>query len=198
MKKRILTIILSCLILTFFYFVFDINNLSAGLGINSSAINWDVASIIVGNLVVISLYLITFSLLDNRSIEKDKNQREVALLLLSKTFEKCRDFALLFDSPENLKKAVEKCDFSKVYYEDKQFMYYLQFPFEFHDRIIEFACSGTISKKEFSDYMKVEAAFKKHISAKIIFYDREEFSNHTRKEFFEVLEMVENSLNRSV
>ena len=87
MKKCIFKIILSCLALTFIYFLLDINDLPAGIGIHSEKINWDIASIVIGNLVVIGLYFITYSLIDNRSIEKDKNQREVALLLLNKTYD---------------------------------------------------------------------------------------------------------------
>ena len=82
MKKRIFKIILSCLALTFVYFFLDISDLPAGIGIHSEKINWDIAAIVISNLVVICLYLVTFNVLDNRSIEKDKNQREVALLLL--------------------------------------------------------------------------------------------------------------------
>lgn len=196
MKKRIFTIILSCLALTSIYFGIDINNLPSSIGICCERINWDIASIVIGNLVVIGLYLITFYLLDNRSIEKEKNQREVALLLLTKTYEECKQSVLLFDHPEMLKKAVEKCDFNKVIHEDQQMMYYLEYPFEFHEKILEFACSGTISQKEFSDYTEVRAAFKKHIDIRIMFFDREELPSQTRKEFFKTYERVKKSLNR--
>ena len=72
MKKRIFKIILSCLVLTFIYFPLDINDLPASIGIQSENINWDIASIIISNIVVVCLYLITFNELDHRSIEKDK------------------------------------------------------------------------------------------------------------------------------
>ena len=49
---------------------------------------------------------------------------------------------------------MEKCDFDKVIHEDKQLQYYLDFPFEFHEQIFEFA-SRIISKKEFSDYLEL-------------------------------------------
>ena len=55
MKKRIFKIIVSCLALTFIYFLLDINDSPAGIGIHSEKINWDIASIVIGNLVVIGL-----------------------------------------------------------------------------------------------------------------------------------------------
>lgn len=196
MKKRIFKIIFSCLALTFAYFLLDISDLPASIGIHSGEINWDIASIVIGNLIVIGLYLITFNLLDNRSIEKDRNQREVALLLIKKTYEKCKESVLYFEVPEVCEKAAEKCDFSKVLHEDKQFLHYLDFPFEYHEKIIEFACCGTISKQEFSDYINVRDAYKKHINIRIMFFDRKELPDQTKKEFFETFDKVYRSLNR--
>ena len=192
MKNRIFKIIVSCLALTSIYFLLDINDLPAGIGIHSEKINWDIASIVIGNLVVIGLYLITFNLLDSRQIKMSKNQREVALLLMSKTYEQCKESVLLFERREVREKAVEKCDFDKVIHEDKQLQYYLDFPFEFHEQIVEFASTGIISKKEFSDYLELREAF----NIRIMFFDREDLPNSTKKEFLETYERVTNFLNR--
>lgn len=196
MKKRIFAIIFFCVAITFAYFFFDVNNVVAGMGIPTQEINWDIASVVISNLVVIGLYLITFNLLDQRNIKKDENQREVALLLLDKTYKQCKDSVELFERPEMLKKAVEKCDFDKVIYEDKQMQFYLDFPFEFHEQIVEFASAGTISKREFSDYLKLREAFRSHINIRIMFFDRDELSNSTKKKFFETYNMVTSSLER--
>lgn len=196
MKKRIFKIIVSCLALTSIYFLLDINDLPAGIGIHSEKINWDIASIVIGNLVVIGLYLITFSLLDSRQIKMSKNQREVALLLMSKTYEQCKESVLLFERREVREKAVEKCDFDKVIHEDKQLQYYLDFPFEFHEQIVAFASTGIISKKEFSDYLELREVFRKHISIRIMFFDREDLPNSTKKEFLDTYERVTNFPNR--
>ena len=196
MKKRIFAIIFSCVAITSAYFFFDVNNVVAGMGIPTQEINWDIASVVISNLVVIGLYLITFNLLDQRNIKKDENQREVALLLLDKTYKQCKDSVELFDRPEILKKAVEKCDFDKVIHEDKQLQYYLDFPFEFHEQIFEFASTGIISKKEFSDYLELREAFRKHINIRIIFFDREDLPNSTKKNFLETCERVTNFLDR--
>lgn len=196
MKKRIFKIILSCLVLTFVYFFLDISDLITGVGIHSEKINWDIASIVIGNLVVIGLYLITFNLLDFRQIKINKNQREVVLLLLTKTYEQCKESVLLFEDREVRKKAVEKCDFDKVIHENKQLQYYLDFPFEFHEQIVEFASTGIISKNELSDYLELREAFRKHINIRIVFFDREDLPNSTKKEFLETYERVTNFLNR--
>lgn len=196
MKNRIFKIIVSCLALTSIYFLLDINDLPAGIGIHSEKINWDIASIVIGNLVVIGLYLITFSLLDSRQIKMSKNQREVALLLMFKTYEQCKESVLLFERREVREKAVEKCDFDKVIHEDKQLQYYLDFPFEFHEQIVAFASTGIISKKEFSDYLELREAFRKHINIRIMSFDREELPNATKRDFLETYERVTNFLNR--
>ena len=195
MKKRISIILLYCIAITSVYFCLDMNNTIAGMGIPTQEINWDIASIVIGNLVVIGLYLITFNLLDSRQIKMSKNQREVALLLMSKTYEQCKESVSLFEYREVREKAVEKCDFDKVIHEDKQMQYYLDFPFEFHEQIVEFASTGIISKKEFSDYLELREAFRKHINIRIMFFDREELSNSTKIEFWETYERVTIFLN---
>ncbi len=196
MKKRIFAILLSCVAITSIYFCLDINNIIAGIGIPTQEINWDIASLVISNLVVIGLYLITFNLLDSRQIKMSKNQREVALLFLFKTYEQCKNSVLLFELREVREKAVEKCDFDKVIHEDTQMQYYLNFPFEFHEQIVEFASTGIISKKEFSDYLELREAFRKHINIRIMFFDREELPNSTKKEFLEAYERVTSFLNR--
>ena len=196
MKKRIFAILLSCVAITSIYFCLDINNIIAGIGIPTQEINWDIASLVISNLVVIGLYLITFNLLDSRQIKMSKNQREVALLFLFKTYEQCKNSVLLFELREVREKAVEKCDFDKVIHEDTQMQYYLNFPFEFHEQIVEFAATGIISKKEFSDYLELREAFRKHINIRIMFFDREELPNSTKKEFLEAYERVTSFLNR--
>lgn len=196
MKKRIFLIIFCCTAITFVYFCLDINNTITIMGISTQKINWDIAAIVVSNLVVIGLYLITFNLLDSRQIKTSKNQREVALLLLNKTYEECKESVKMFDYPEAAKHAAEKCDFSKMIHEDKQTQYYLEYPFEYHEQIVEFASTGTISKKEFFDYMELRQAFRKHINIRIMSFDREELPNYTKKEFFETYKRVTSSLNR--
>ncbi len=196
MKKNIGWLITGSVGIICISFLLDLFDIPSSLGLNMEAINWDALSLIVGNLLVILIAVITYLLIDKRNREKDKNQREVALLLLTQTYEQCKESVLLFERPEVLEKAVEKCDFDKVLHEDKQMMYYLEHPFEFHEKIMEFACSGTISQKEFSDYMEVRTAFKKHIDIRIMFFDHGELPAQTKKEFFETFNRVTSSLNR--
>ena len=196
MKKRIFVIVVSCFAITFAYFCLDINNVIGGIGIPTHEINWDISSIVIGNLVVIGLYLITFNLLDSKQIKTSKNQREVALLLLSKTYEECKESVKIFDYPGAAKYAAEKCDSSKVIHEDKRMQHYLDFPFEFHEQIVEFASAGIISKKEFSDYLDLREAFRKHINIRVIFFDREELPYSTKNEFMATYKRVTNSLKR--
>lgn len=190
MKKRIFAILLSCVAITSVYFCLDVNNTIAGMGIPTQEINWDIASIVIGNLVVIGLYLITYSLLDNRSIERDRNQREVALLLLSKTYDQCAESVRLFDYPGAAEKAAQKCDFSKTAHQDSQLMYYFEFPFEFHEQIVEMASTGIISREEFGNYLELKEAYRKHINRKIMFFDHEELSRETKKAFVDIFERI--------
>lgn len=195
MGKRIFKIILSCLALTFVYFLLDISELPACIGIHSEKINWDIASIVISNLVVICLFLITFNLLDNRSIEKDKNQRDVAVLILNKTYGQCKDVAALFDNPSIRASAVKKCDFNKVVHEDKAHMRYLEAPFEYHEKIVDLSFLGIISQQEFSDYVNVKAVYTMYINTSITFFDKEAMVCATYIEFLKKLDYAIKRLN---
>lgn len=194
MKKHIFTIILISLVFIFLYFALDILNFPSGMGIYNGKVNWDIASIVVGNFVVICLYLITFCLFDSRRIKINYNQRAVALLLLEKTYDQCIEFASLFERPDICEKAFAKCNFSKVIHEDNQMTYYLEHPFGFHERIVEFACSGIISQNEFSDYIEVRDLFKNYIITKSILWEQDESSIHTSKKLFQILNSAKSSL----
>ena len=197
MNKRIFKIILSCLALTFVYFLLDISELPASIGIHSEKINWDIASIVISNLVVVCLYLITFALLDSKRIKMSKNQREVALLLLEKTYDHCKGVVSVFDLRGLRAKIAEKCYSSEEISENEHLQRYQDLPFEFHEQIVKFACSGIISKKELSDYIQVRIAFQMHIRTRILSYDKDDLPDCTKKDFFEDLERAKQSLNRS-
>ena len=196
MKKRIIGIILSCVSITLVYFWLDMKNTISWFGISFQEVNWDLASVVISNLVVICLYLITFVLLDSRNIKKDKNQRDVAVLILNKTYEQCNEVTGLFANPFFRASAVKKCDFNKTMYEDPIQLRFLDAPFEFHEKIVELASSGVISKQEFSDYTEVRLAYKNHINMRITFYDDETMGNTNYTKLVQTLENAMNSLNR--
>ena len=52
-----------------------------------------------------------------------------------------------------------------------------------------------ISKKEFSDYLDLREAFRKHINIRIMSFDREELPNSTKNEFLETYKRVTSFLN---
>lgn len=197
MKKRIFKIILSCLALIFVYFFLDISELPASIGLHAEKINWDIASIVISNLVVVCLYLITFALLDSKRIKMSKNQREVALLLLEETYDHCKGVVSTFDLRGLRAKIAEKCYSSEEIFKNEHLQRYQDLPFEFHEQIVKFACSGIISKKELSDYIQVRIAFQMHIRTRILSYDKDDLPDCTKKDFFEDLERAKQSLNRS-
>ena len=197
MKKRIFKIILSCLALIFVYFFLDISELPASIGLHAEKINWDIASIVISNLVVVCLYLITFALLDSKRIKMSKNQRDVALLLLEETYDNCKGVVSTFDLRGSRAKIEDKCYSYKKILKNEHLQRYQDLPFEFHEQIVKFACSRIISKKELSDYIQVRIAFQMHIRTRILSYDKDDLPDCTKKDFFEDLERAKQSLNRS-
>lgn len=145
--------------------------------------NWDVAGIVIGNLVVICLFMITFHLLDRRNIEKDRNQREIAILTLKSTCEECKAMVEMFDNPKILSSVLSKIDHNIPMAEDKCRQYYLNRPFKYREKIEEFTISGIITKDEYSGFIDVEKKYTIYINAKISLNDYADIINLYKDQF---------------
>ena len=152
-NKIALTILLS-FGAVFLVLLFDYFNLSKYVNINVSNFNLDGISLIIGNLVVVALFLLTYFLIDARSVKKEANKRNIALVILKSTYASCKEMAIIFEDEDSRTKAAQKCDFNKVIHEDKVMMRYLNIPFEENDMVLEFTKDGILSAEEFKHTQK--------------------------------------------
>lgn len=169
-KKVLITLIVSILFVSVVC-VLDYFNFFTVIGVSVNHINWDLLSIIIGNLVVILLFVITYFVVDNRNIQKDKNQQATAYLTLIGIYERCNDMVELFSKEEWRTKAVEKIDGNKLLSDDKVHTHYLNYPFENECIIYDFASSGILSKNIFKEFQNIKKDYQKYINTALIFFD---------------------------
>ena len=87
MKKKVIRCIpYICCCISIVVFLLDVLNLPSHLGIEVSNINWDLNIGLLTNLVVVTLFSITYEILDKRTAEKEKNKEEISALLLKESY----------------------------------------------------------------------------------------------------------------
>lgn len=182
MKKRIPCVVFTCALLSVVYLLLDVFNVPSRMGIDIPSLNWDGAALVIGNIIVIGLFLVTYFLLDKRSVEKENNQREVAELVLKLTYDRCEETIKLFDNQKTTELAAKKCNRDALEFQDSVLQAYLNLPFEHTDMINDFVKSGVIAADEYDNYLTVCKLYQSHIRVKLIFDDRQEFQQYKRED----------------
>lgn len=198
MQKTVRKVILSCLGISGVFALLDYWNLPTQLGLNTTSINWDIASLVISNIIVVGLYLITYHVLDKRNVTKEKNQRAVAKYMLVSTYNDCIDKVKFFADDANAELAARKCDFDKLQFQDPVFEQYLSLPFDYHDSIIEFGKTGIITRNEFRAYTKIREYYRSHLMIRIMFFDKRNFADYKKEELIEEIKKAKRALKRSV
>lgn len=193
-KSLVKKVLVASLLINIVYFIFDYFNFFTFIGINLRKINWEIASIVISNVIVIGLYLITYFVIDKRSLDVNNNKREIAKLSLLKVYEKCLEMIDLFDLDDVVKCAAMKCDFNKLSFQDSVMQQYLNIPFESENVILDFAKSGIISAEEYGDYLEIQNDYKAHIRTKLLFFDRKVLQHYKKDELLQHIEKSQNSL----
>lgn len=173
-KLLIFTIILMILLLINMIFL-DYFNVLCNHNIIVSNFNIGIWDIIINSLVVIILYIITHKTIDKKLIEQTKNKRDIAYLLLKKTYSSCKEDISWMDNEEYRNKASSKIDGSEDMNKSSVYKNLIDLPFESHEIILNFAQEGIITAADLDDYLDIKKEFRKFITMSIVFFDKYEY-----------------------
>lgn len=180
----------------------DYFNVFSRIGVDVSNMNWDVISLVAGNVVVVLLFVITYFIVDSRGIQREKNQLMTAYLTLIGIYERCKDMVDMFSKEDIRLRAVQKCNGNKLLSEDKPHMHYLNYPFENESVIYELAGSGILSKTVFSEFITIKKDYQKYINVAIIFYDHydqiKEIEDGISKKLTSAIESLKKSVEKDL
>lgn len=179
MRKKVLFIILKYALIPFFVMiVVDYFNLPTYVGLKVSNINNDVFGAIFNAFIVITLYIITYVIIDKRQIEKDENAKSTANILMLSTYQQCKDLIEMVDNQQVLEdNIVPKIDFNKINLDNRVMTNLLNNPFTEHTHILELAENGTIGSSDLSIYLKIMELYKSFVSMRIAFFDIDKSEN---------------------
>ncbi len=192
MKKTIIVSILLIVGIT----VLDYINLPTLLGMNISNINWDFYIGFLNVLAIIAMYIITYKLLDKRAIKKEKNKKEISILLLKDCYEECYGYIKLLNDENVEKYIVPKIDFNAT--KPKQIVNLQNAPFDNENIIMDLVKDGQITSQQIEGYFNVKRKFRQYVNMRIITFDAPHIYIPLKEELFKVLNSeklkIENAL----
>lgn len=187
-KNNILKYVLISCIIIVIYLVIDFCNV---FNFITKELNIDAFSILVNAIVVVFVFLITYSLVNKKTFELDqeKNNNKLNLLniLLKETYKDCKENLDMLNNDELLKLyIIPKVDFNKT--NDKIIENLKLLPFQNEKYIIEQFSSGIAKNSIINEYFEIKKLYQKYINMKITFFDINE--NRDTKEHEELYNLL--------
>lgn len=170
-NRRVWTLGILCVACMVLITTADFFDFFSRAGLSVAHFNLDFLSIVIGNGVVILLFIIAYALIDSRNIEKENNKRRTVLVILKNVYEHCIEMVELFSDDFTRKHAVSKCSMDEVAVNDKMHMVYRTLPFaDNNDAILGFMQDGVLSKNETETYFEVKRKYASYIDLSIIYW----------------------------
>ena len=169
MKKEVIKIIEVITGLFIVLLILDYVNLPTLLGFKMSNINIDFFVGIINAIIVIVLFCITYKEIDKRTVQREKNKRDISKLLIKKYYEDCLDYIEMLSQETIEKYVVPKINFNSS---DNVIICNLQnSPFLNGATIWDFVKDGQVEEKRIEQFLNIKKKYEQYISSRIIFYD---------------------------
>ena len=170
MNKRIIKKDIKILILIIASLVIlDYINLPTLLGFKMSNINWDFCMGILNIILVIVLYMITYKALDQRTIEREKNKKDISFLLIKECYFECLKWVDLLNQDIVEKFIVPKMDSNST--DNAVIVNLKNSPFLNENIIMDLVKDGQVTKKQIEGYFKIKEKYSQYVNMRVIVYD---------------------------
>lgn len=183
--KRSIKLLTACVLI---YLIIDYINPFGFFKINILRINTDFLSIILSNLVVVSIAVFTFAYIDKREINKHINQENVAKLLIKMTYENCKSNIEIFDDEHFVKKLIDKVDFDSLDTKNDPVRKIEKSAYENEHLIMEAFMEGTLPNDILEDYFAMKKAYGLFMTVRVIFFDHPEIYEREKRKFITCFE----------
>lgn len=186
MKKRIIEKDFKLLILIIASLViFDYINVPSLLGFKMSNINWDFCMGIFNIILVIELYVITYKALDQRTIEREKNKKDISSLLIKESYFECLKWLDLLNQDIVEKYIVPKMDFNST--NNTVLVNLQESPFLNENIIIDLAKDGQFTKRQIEGYFAIKAKYRQYVIMRITLFDASHFYESFNADLYDAI-----------
>ena len=203
--KKIVLVVAVCVFTVSAVITLDALNIAAALGLDTSVFQWDLLSIIVGNVVVIAIFIITYILIESNNIKRQKNQEKSAKIILKNIYNQCQSMMASLEDGGTRKITAYKLNGNVALHEEPTVKYCQDVPFEYGQYIFEASSNGVLSESEFQAFLEIRRAYKVYVAMRLTFYDAETYNTGLNIEEYlksilatkrnEVLDMIKEQLN---
>lgn len=196
--KTINKYVIVALITIFIYLILDYFNVFSCITQN---LNIDLLDIVINSIVVIFVFLITYSLVDKKTFEKEETikQNKICTLniMLLDVYNNCNKIIDMLDDNQLLKKyIIPKIDFNSTQNQVEDNLKKL--PFENEKYIVELFSDGIAEKEVISNYFNFKGLYQQYIRMKITFFDIANYKEEQLKEMFKLIEKNKEELKKII
>lgn len=191
-KLKLLLPILMIILISLIFL--DYFNVLSKYQIMVTNFNLDFWNIFINLLVVIILYIITYSLIDKKIVEQSKNKSNIAFLLLKETYSACKEDIEWMEKEDYRNDASKKIKGDEDLNNSVVYRRLVESPFENHDMILSFAKEGIITSTQLEDYLIVKKEFRIFITMSIVFYDKFEYVIDSKSKIEKNIDRAMNNL----
>lgn len=172
-KEYVRNIVFFVVVFIVLCIILDYINLPTLLGLEMGNINWDFCMGSINAVVVITLYLITYKTLDRKTIQRENNKKEIAILLMQECYRECIKCIQFLDKETVEKYIVPKINFNNT---DSTIIRNIQnIPFSNEDMIWGLIKDGQMTKSQIENYLKIKEKFSQYITMRITFFDAAQY-----------------------
>ena len=141
----------------------DYFNLPTKLGIDTSSLNPDVWSIVLGIIATLLIFLLTYSLIEKHQVRQNENRLETAKVLLNATY--CECIASLDMLKKNGDALILVRQYKAANNEGNRYTRFEDEPFENYQAVLQICSEGGLSKELLKEYLLIKQLFQGYVSA---------------------------------
>lgn len=159
----------------------------------------NLVTLLISNTVVITIFVITYFVIDKRNIRVYDNKKKVALTVLNDTYDRCTESISMLEDNNIRRNAALKINGNTPIGEEKTLLQIHNYPFTNDNLIVQFAIDGILSNEQYKYYYKVKSAHWRYVYHAVAFYDyyhENEWVQNSLKELRESIKEAKASLTK--
>ena len=174
----------------------DYFDLPSKLGLDVANMNMSLVGIVAGAFITLSLFIITYYLIDQWNVRKNKNKQEIAMHVLKETYSTCKEDLKMIDDPTVLNALVKHTDFNKANDETSPSVRYAKVPFANESILMQLCTEGIVSAQQLECYLNLKTEYRKHCEMQVTFFDAPEVTIISKRKVLEALSKAEKTLEQ--
>lgn len=175
--KKIVLVITVCVLIVAVVIALDVFNIATVLGFDVSVFQWDLLSIVIGNIVVIAIFIITYILIESNNVKRQRNQERSAKIILQSIYNQCQMMMASLEDSGTKKVAAYKLKGDIPIHEEPTIKYCQDVPFEYGQYIFEASSNGVLSESEFRAFLEIQRNYKMYVVMRLVFFDAETYDD---------------------